>query len=275
MSVLGKSALAYAGALGVRVHPISRTKAPLSPHGFKDATTDAQQIRQWWATHPNANIGAACDWFFVVDVDPRSGGRETVNGWGRDMPETWEAETGSGGTHWYFRHHEALDSVPLGALGPAHPGVDIKGGNRGYVLLPPSVSNSGPYRWERWPRSTPLADAPDWLISLILEAKRRPVHAPRVVDTTLYQGVDRVERARRYARRISPAVSGSGGHHATIKVAACITRGFALSKAEAFSVLAEWNRSCEPPWSDEELMRKIEQTLASGGGSGWLLDRSP
>jgi len=42
------AAVAYATRLGVAVHPVSRSKAPLSPHGFKDATTDERQIRAWW-----------------------------------------------------------------------------------------------------------------------------------------------------------------------------------------------------------------------------------
>src|SRR5688572_27808667 len=124
------AALAYAQRLGIAVHPVSRSKAPLSPHAFKDATTDAAQIHNWWRTHPNANIGARCDWFFVVDGDPRNGGDRVLEQWRAthgEMPRTWEASTGSGGVHFYFRHAPELDAVPLGKLVD---GIDIKGGGR-------------------------------------------------------------------------------------------------------------------------------------------------
>jgi len=36
-----------------------RGKEPLTSHGFKDATTDPEQIRRWWSEHPDANLGLA------------------------------------------------------------------------------------------------------------------------------------------------------------------------------------------------------------------------
>jgi Bifunctional DNA primase/polymerase, N-terminal len=260
MSPLGRAALAYAERLGIAVHPISVTKAPLSPHGFKDATRDPATIRDWWSRTPDANIGTICDWFFVVDVDPRNGGHDTVAAW-PPFPPTWEALTGSGGLHVYFKHDPALDTIPLGKL---LGGVDIKGGSRGYVLLPPSRSSSGPYRWRQKPSQTPLAEAPRWLVDLIVETKRKPVAPREPVDPTRYAGVDRVDRARRYASRIPGAVSGQGGHDATVRAACMIARGFALSHDEAFAVMSEWNQTCQPPWSDAELKRKITETLDRG-----------
>ena len=57
---------------GWAVFPLKpRSKAPLTPHGFKDASNDAQTIRAWWARWPKANIGIACgaSGLVVVDVD--------------------------------------------------------------------------------------------------------------------------------------------------------------------------------------------------------------
>jgi hypothetical protein len=34
-------------------------------------------------------------------------------------------------------------------------------------------------------------------------------------------------------------------------------RGFALDDGEALALLQEWNRRCEPPWTDRELEQKI------------------
>ena len=54
-------------------HPIGK----LVPHGLKDATTDEELIRQWWARYPQANIGirtGAESGLVVLDIDPHNGG---------------------------------------------------------------------------------------------------------------------------------------------------------------------------------------------------------
>jgi hypothetical protein len=268
-----RAAVSYAERLRVAVHPVSREKQPLSPHGFKDATTSTRQVQAWWRRYPDANIGALCDWFFVVDVDPRNGGDATLMRWFAEFgafPLTWTALTGSGGTHYYFLHDAALDAVPLGKLGDT--GIDIKGGGRGYVLLPPSVSKSGSYCWLARPRETDIVAPPSWLVKLIVATKQPPARLPS--KPIYYSGNDRVERAVRYARKLDAAVSGSGGHDATFRACCVIARGFALSADEAFGALLEWNQRGDPPWSESDLRRKISQALAHGSEPvGHLLER--
>ena len=51
--------------------------------GFYDATSDAAQIRSWWARWPNANLGVAlrASGLVLVDVDHKNGtkpGLETL-----------------------------------------------------------------------------------------------------------------------------------------------------------------------------------------------------
>lgn len=67
-----ESALEY-GAAGWRVFPCDsvpgpHAKAPLTVNGFKDATTEAQQIRTWWKSIPRC-----VDWFACADECRRSG----------------------------------------------------------------------------------------------------------------------------------------------------------------------------------------------------------
>jgi hypothetical protein len=46
------AALRYA-ELGYRVFPcVPGTKAPLTEHGFHDASAEPEQIERWWAQHP-------------------------------------------------------------------------------------------------------------------------------------------------------------------------------------------------------------------------------
>lgn len=76
--------------------------------------------------------------------------------------------------------------------------------------------------------------------------------------------VDAVERARRYAAFIPPAVAGAHGDLHTFRVCCRLVRGFALSDAEAFMVLTEWNARCQPPWSERELLDKFDRARRYG-----------
>ena len=44
---------------GMAVFPVNADKKPLTTRGVKDATTDEEQIRAWWARYPHADIGWA------------------------------------------------------------------------------------------------------------------------------------------------------------------------------------------------------------------------
>jgi hypothetical protein len=68
---------------------------------------------------------------------------------------------------------------------------------------------------------------------------------------------DALERARRYLARVEPAVAGAHGDLHTFRVCCRIVRGFDLTDADALAALQDWNRRCEPPWTDGELLTKI------------------
>ena len=76
--------------------------------------------------------------------------------------------------------------------------------------------------------------------------------------------VDAVERARRYAAVIPPATAGAHGDLHTFRVCCRLVRGFALSDNEAFAVLTEWNARCQPPWSERELLDKLDRARRYG-----------
>ena len=57
--------------------------------------------------------------------------------------------------------------------------------------------------------------------------------------------------------KIEGAVSGQGGHNATFRVACILRQKFALSFEEAWPLLKEWNATCQPEWSDQELAHKL------------------
>ena len=75
----------------------------------------------------------------------------------------------------------------------------------------------------------------------------------------------RKNRARNYLKKMGPAIEGQGGDEHTFK-AACVLRDFALDFDDALEVFSEWNRTCQPPWPDEDLAKKLQGAAAYATG---------
>lgn len=145
-----EAALFYAG-LGWHVFPVvPKGKAPITPHGFKDATTDPTQIRQWWYYNPEANIGVNCGLsnLVVFDLDVKNGHdgpatwRDLCLEYGIEDSQALEQQTPTGGTHKIFAGSGVRNST--GAIAP---GIDVRA-EGGYILVPPSLTSDGQYTWE-------------------------------------------------------------------------------------------------------------------------------
>jgi putative DNA primase/helicase len=141
-----KSALEYA-SYGIAIFPCKQSKAPLTRNGFKDATADKKQIREWWDRWPKAMIGmptGAASGIAVIDIDlkPDEGidGHEFLPNWTTMSPVI--AETPSGGHHLYFRSNSKVHCT-TDVIGP---GVDTRG-EGGYVIVPPSSNAAGGYKF--------------------------------------------------------------------------------------------------------------------------------
>jgi len=84
-----------------------------------------------------------------------------------------------------------------------------------------------------------------------------------------------VDRARKYVAKLPPAISGSGGHNATFHAACICALDFGLSQDESLDVLREFNERCEPPWSEKELLHKVESADQQPGERNRLRDAQP
>ena len=138
-------------------------KHPRRPLGLRDASRDPADIRIWWNRWPLANIGVctgSTSGFWVLDIDPRNGGDDSLEDLileHGELPETLMAHTGGGGRHFFFK-------IPEGGIrcGKLAEGIDIKG-DGGYIVAPPSNHASGGiYSWH-FPDAE-ILDAPDWLL---------------------------------------------------------------------------------------------------------------
>ena len=83
-----------------------------------------------------------------------------------------------------------------------------------------------------------------------------------------------LKRARRYLSKLPPAISGQGGHAATFKATCRLVIGFGLDSEQSLALMREWNESCQPPWSEKELVHKVDDALRQPGWRGYLLARS-
>ena len=72
----------------------------------------------------------------------------------------------------------------------------------------------------------------------------------------------KIRRARAYLAKIPGARSQNSGHDNTFIAAKKLT-GFGLSRVDCLELLGEWNLTCVPPWSEQELEHKIDDAMKS------------
>ena len=228
-----RAALDYA-ARGRPVFPLQpRSKKPLTPHGFKDATTDPEQVWQWWTAHPDATIGVPTglhSGVVVLDIDRRHGGDKTLAAleahYG-SLPVTPTVCTGDG-EHRYLACGSG--GCPRCTIGP---GLDLQG-DGAYVVVPPSIHPSGrPYRWLVSPEQARLASVPDW----VLAGERAGTNTNGSAEGQDWH-VPAGERNTWLFRR------------------GCGLRRWGLSAHEVFACLTILNQSrCRPPLESPEVAR--------------------
>lgn len=128
-------------------HPIVKWKNP--DPGHSGATSAHDIIENWHSWKPKANWAIVLDDIFVVDIDKKYGGMETLAELEENDPEflgiTLAQETPSGGRQYFYRQppEQDITIVPQGKL-QGLPGFEIKAlrkdGDAGsYVLVPPSA----------------------------------------------------------------------------------------------------------------------------------------
>jgi putative DNA primase/helicase len=263
------AALRYAAG-GWPVFPCKPSdKRPLTPNGFKDASTNTDQIRDWWTKHPNAMIGMATGkrsgvLVLDLDIDPERGldGIAAAAELG-ELPDSLVVRTPRGGLHCYLDWQEGLGNS-RGAL-PA--GIDVRG-EGGYVILPPSRRADGvSYTWAKPPGQCQPAEAPAWLLAQIRSKPAKPESSPTSLrNTEVHQG--RWEYAQAALERECAAVANAaeGSRNETLNRAT-----FALGQLVAGGALDEQvmrNRLRAAADACGLDQQEAERTIASGLAAG-------
>ncbi len=267
------AALEYAAA-GFRVFPLeTRGKKPITANGFKNATTDAEQLRRWWASHPAANIGISCGAacrrnLTVVDLDikPDKNGLRELFDWQKErgeLPKTLTVKTGGGGYHYYYftdkPYKNGTDILGAGS------GIDVRDAG-GYVVAPPSVHESGKrYEWADGFDISRIADGGAVLEKLLTEretsnAAPTPLNS-RAVDVKLISG----DITDRITAKLGLNFSEGGRNDSIHRLASSLqARGY-----EDGAILELCERvnaeRCTPPLPQKEVQTAVASALKSIG----------
>lgn len=253
-------------------------KSPLLSNGFRGATKNERIIKELWKRNPGALIGCPTGdpmgaWVLDLDIKPGVGNGfewlEAMIDEHGPLPETAQAQTINGGRHIYFRYaHGVRNRGKLGAC------VDVRGAG-GYVILPGSVTEDGrEYFWYDHDGDSdtdgetipPIADAPQWLLDLVL-----PPPAPARHDYTYVTGDNEpyVERAVEDEMcKLAGTGQGSRGYQlnaSAFSLGTMVGAG-ALSRQEAEAKLFEAASACGVLAKDgeRETLAKIRRGLDSG-----------
>jgi hypothetical protein len=200
------------------------------------ATTKEAVIRAWFNVKPDANVSIVTgpeSGIFVLDIDPRSGGEDTIEEMCKKhdvLPDTPTFFTGSGGYHLLFKHPGGY--IPTKS--EVGPGVDIRG-NGGQIIAPPSRNPNGYYSVDpEHPIDMEVAEAPSWLLAIISASS---VH-------------DLDPRARRPRFNIEEALRGSsqGSRDQTIFRLAAKMRDEDIPLEMALDWIRRAAENCVPPF---------------------------
>lgn len=96
--------------------------------------------------------------------------------------------------------------------------------------------------------------------------------APKPPRKTNGNGLELLDRVLKYVAKMPPAISGSGGHNATLDVVR-VCKGFGLDEDQTLDVLHDYNECCQPAWSERELIHKAKQLPLLRASEGYILDR--
>lgn len=224
---------------GWAVFPVRGKKPLKDSNGVLDATTDDHQVRRWFKEPNGLGVAIATgevSGFWALDLDSDAaedelGVLELKYG---ELPETVEVKTGRG-RHLYF----GMNGQPVrNSTANVAPGIHVRG-TGGYVVAPPSRHpDGGTYTWTVSPRGREPADAPSWLMELVMKPERSR-QADVNPDSHRIPTGTRNDSLARFAGKL---------------------RRLGLSTETIFAALRVENQRCDPPLHDDEV-RRIAQSI--------------
>lgn len=259
-NLLLRAALAYADRLKWPVFPLKpNSKQPITKHGYKDATLDELTIRDWWKAWPKANIGIPTGIkFWVLDVDPRHGGDESLRqlvAKHTALADTIRQTTGAGGKHYLY---ELPDQLKIACHQALWPGIDVKG-EGGYIVAAPSIhpDTAKEYVWDTAKKSIleeSINPANPWLLVEMLAALKPSAEAPP------FQLPEKIQKGQR---------------HPTLFKMAASMRAKNCGYDEILAALLQLNQTrCEEPYPREHI-EKLTESICKRYAAGATAKPAP
>ena len=235
-NVLLEQALHYR-RMGWSPFPVkSGDKTPLIKwEKYQSEIATEEEICNWWAQFPDANIGIATgkvSGIVVVDVD--------AGGSTEGLSPTVMARTGGGGDHLFYKH----PGVPIkNSVKKIAPFTDIRG-DGGYVVVAPSLHKTGRrYEWLIAPEDAGFEDLPKWILEKCAENGNVKKDWKEFPTSQVKEGA-RNDTAASYAGKLLHDLSPE------------------LWEGAGWTSLKKWNdTNVKPPLSGDEL-RAVFQSIA-------------
>jgi hypothetical protein len=238
MITKAEAALTYA-SWGWHVIPVvPNGKIPATQHGVKDATTNPEQIAQWWAQNPDFNIGIAAgerSGIVVFDVDPRNGGDVSWSTWleaNGGVPDGPMQMTAGGGEHHIADYDPEIRSCKLTE------GVDLLADGRYFVAFPSTIEGRR-YEWEA--SSDPFDGIAPFTVPEVWMHAYRSMRKPAIKQQS-NTGAGLIQGSR------NNGLTAMGG----------VMRRYGFSEAEIMASLSIANETrCEIPLPSSELSQIV------------------
>jgi len=96
-----------------------------------------------------------------------------------------------------------------------------------------------------------------------------------VYDPSAWTLEQKASRCRKYLASVPGAEEGNGGHKRTYQTARIIWADFAVDDPDAWTIFQEWNQTCQPPWDEKDLRRKLDEAIKKDGDRGSKLGKPP
>ncbi len=151
-------------AMGLSIIPVGANKRPLIDwKEYQNRLATIDEINAWWKQFPDANpalVTGKISGVVALDLDKKHGRSSKEF----QIPPTACARSGNGGEHFFFKYPNHNIGNGTAIYGE---GVDFRG-DGGYILLAPSINESGGvYKW-KVPIENGLAEMPDWILKKMI-----------------------------------------------------------------------------------------------------------
>ena len=192
---------------GWKVFPVNpKNKQPLIKGWQKRASNQKEELTSLFSKYPYSMIGlptGPINGVSVIDFDLKN----NINGLSNFLQKGFTVsftscvETPSGGFHLYFKTGNV--ELPNNASTVLGQGVDFRG-TGGYVVCPPSISETGEYIWsKRWANPKKgIKELPSYLIKILREKPRfkskfKKINFNSNILDPIYEGQRDTELTRR------------------------------------------------------------------------------